>query len=182
MWSSEPRYDSPSVVRRRSLRALVALTTAVAVPACGFRLRGSAAYNFRTLHLATANGSPFYTELRQGLASSGDLRVVATPAEAEAILELTPPNPIDDKSILSLSGGGKVREYRLTKRIAFRVHDGKGGEWLPTNEIVIRREFSYDDTLALAKELEERSLLADMQSDAIRQLVRRLELARRPAG
>jgi len=182
MWSSDQLCSPASADRRAALRALAALTLAVAAPGCGFRLRGSAAYEFRTLYIATANSSGFYSELRQALASSGDLRVVATAAEAEAILELTPPNPIDDKTILSLSGGGKVREYRLAKRLVFRVHDGKGAEWLPTNEIVIRREFSYDDTLALAKELEERSLLADMQSDAIRQLVRRLELARRPAG
>jgi LPS-assembly lipoprotein len=47
---------------------------------------------------------------------------------------------------------------------------------------VVRRDYTYDDSLALAKENEERMLLADMQSDIIQQIVRRLQLAQRPPG
>jgi LPS-assembly lipoprotein len=175
----------PEYARSRARRALLAGAAAglaSLAAGCGFRLRGSATVPFQTLFIANDNQTPFYLELRRTLSGLSGVRLAPAPGEAEAVLELTPPNPIDDKAILSLSGGGRVREFSLTKRVIFRVHDGKGGEWLPTGEIVVRRDYTYDDSLALAKENEERMLLADMQSDIIQQIVRRLQLAQRPPG
>jgi LPS-assembly lipoprotein len=56
-----------------------------------------------------------------------------------------------------------------------------GVEWLPLSEINVRRDFSFNDSQALAKEGEERLLLADMQADAVQQMMRRLSAAKRPA-
>jgi LPS-assembly lipoprotein len=63
----------------------------------------------------------------------------------------------------------------------FRVANPAGAEWLPMSEINVRRDFSFNDSQALAKEGEERLLLADMQSDVVQQLIRRLSLAKAPA-
>ena len=62
----------------------------------------------------------------------------------------------------------------------FRVADANGNEWMPTSEISVRRDFSFNDSQALAKEGEERLLVADMQADAVQQLLRRLSAAKRP--
>ena len=86
----------------------------------------------------------------------------------------------DDKHILSLSSGGKVFEYLLTKRVLFRVHDAEGNDWLPTAEVIIRRTYTYSDTEALAKEYEEQRLWREMQTDAVQQIVRRLQAAKKP--
>ena len=37
----------------------------------------------------------------------------------------------EQKEVLSLTGTGKVREFQLRYRVGFRVHDGKGGEYVP---------------------------------------------------
>ena len=47
-------------------------------------------------------------------------------------------------------------------------------------KISIQRTYLYDDTERLAREIQEQRLLAEMQTDAIAQIVRRLQAARKP--
>ena len=86
----------------------------------------------------------------------------------------------DDKQVLSLSGGGRVREYALAKRVTFAVHDAKGRDWMPAAEVVIRRSYSFNESEVLAREAQEARLLREMQTDAVQQIVRRLQSARKP--
>jgi LPS-assembly lipoprotein len=48
------------------------------------------------------------------------------------------------------------------------------------NDIVVRRSYSYDDTERLAREIQEQRLVREMQTDAVQQIVRRLQAARPP--
>ena len=57
-----------------------------------------------------------------------------------------------------------------------------GNDWLPTSEVIIRRTYTYSDTEALAKEYQEQRLWREMQTDAVQQIVRRLQSARVPAA
>jgi LPS-assembly lipoprotein len=66
-------------------------------------------------------------------------------------------------------------------RLAFRLHDADGLDWLPAGEIVVRRSYTFNETEVLARDAEEQRLLREMQSDAIAQLIRRLQAARKPA-
>jgi LPS-assembly lipoprotein len=68
----------------------------------------------------------------------------------------------------------------LTKRVVFTLRDPEGNVWLPLDEITIRRTYTYDDTERLAREIQEQRLLVEMQTDAVSQLVRRLQAARKP--
>ena len=86
-------------------------------------------------------------------------------------------NEAQEKQILSLSGGGRVSEFLLRYRVLFRLTDSKNREHIPASEIVLQRDFSFSDDQALAKEAEEALLYRDMRSDAVRQLVRRLQAA-----
>ena len=83
--------------------------------------------------------------------------------------------------MLSLSGGGRAREYLLTKRVTFALHDTSGKDWLPAGEIVIRRSYTFNESEVLAREAEETKLLKEMQSDAVQQIMRRLQSAKKPA-
>jgi LPS-assembly lipoprotein len=74
-----------------------------------------------------------------------------------------------------------VAEFLLTKRVLFRVHDAGGNDWLPTAEVLVRRSYTYNDNEALAKEAQEQRLWREMQDDAVQQIVRRLQSARKPA-
>jgi len=167
MWSSDARRVAP-------------LLLAAALAGCGFHLRGQQTYSFDTLYLSPSAGQPFTTDLRRSIEGGGSAKLVASPDAAQAILDITAVE--NNKQILSLTSGGKVREFLLTKRVLFRVHDKDGNDWLPAAEVVVRRTYTYSDTEALAKTYEEQRLWSDMQDDAVQLIVRRLQSARKPVA
>src|SRR5438046_3440306 len=113
-------------------RIVVGLLLACSLAACGFHLRGEGNYAFTTVYLSST--APITTDLRRSLDASGNAKVVTAADKAQVVLDIDSVD--DDKHILSLSSGGKVFEYLLTKRILFRVHDAEGNDWLPTTEVV----------------------------------------------
>jgi LPS-assembly lipoprotein len=115
------------------------------------------------------------------VSSGTGTRIVDNAKAAEATLVVL--NELREKSILSLSGGGRVSEYQLRYRMSYRLLDKNAVETFPATEIDLKRDFSYSDTEALSKESEEALLFRDMQSDAVQQLVRRLQVVRlKPAS
>ena len=70
--------------------------------------------------------------------------------------------------------------YQLRYRVGFRVHDGKGGEFLPADLVVLTRDVTFNDSDVLSKETEEQLLYRDMQFDMVQQIMRRLGAAHRP--
>jgi len=146
---------------------------------CGFHLRGEAHYEFDTLYLNSPAAQPLTADLKRSLEGIGTAQLVATPEKAQVILDIA--SVENNKQILSLSSGGKVSEFLLSKRVLFRVHDAAGNDWLPTSELVVRRTYSYSDSAALPKEAQEQRLWREMQDDAVQQIVRRLQSAKKPA-
>ena len=157
---------------------LLAAILAGALAGCGFHLRGDVTYAFSTLYINSPPNMPFAADMKRALAGGGTI-VVDKAAEAQAILDL--PSVVDDKQVLSLSGGGRAREYQLTKRVSFALHDALGRDWLPAGEVVIRRFYTFSESEVLAREAEEAKLLKEMQSDAVQQIIRRMQAARKPA-
>ena len=100
------------------------------------------------------------------------------PTDAQVTLDIA--SVVDDKSVLSLSRGGRVREYALTKRVSFACTTPRASDWLPAGEIVIRRTYTFNESEVLAREPRKRSSLKEMQTDAVQQIVRRLQAARKP--
>jgi len=158
------------------MRAL-ALLASLALAACGFQLRGAANLPFDTLHVPGAGGG-IALDLKRNIQSGTRTRVVDDPREAQAVMQFT--EEVREKEILSLTGAGRVREFRLIYRVGFRVLDNKGGEYLPPNRIVLARDVTFNDAEILAKEAEEQLLYRDMQFDMVQQVMRRLEAAKRP--
>jgi len=157
---------------------LLGVALAVVTAGCGFRLRGDVTYAFSTLYISAPTSTPIVIELKRTLDNGGQTRIVATPADAQAILDIT--NVVDDKGVLSLSSGGRVSEYALTKRVSFRLSDKEGRDWIPAGEIVIRRSYTFNESEVLAREHEETRVLREMQTDAAQQILRRLQAARKP--
>ena len=155
---------------------LLALT--LLLGACGFHLRGQGAFAlpFQTLYIKSANDyAPFITELKHALKTNG-VQITDTSDQAQLTLHIV--SEVADRQILSLSGGGRVREYLLQYRISLRAYDQKQQDWIAAEEITLRRDFSYDDTQILAKEQEEALLYQNMRSDAVQQILRRLNHAK----
>lgn len=132
---------------------------------------------FQTLYIPNAR-TGIALDLKRNIEAGTNAKVVDDPKQADAILELFGENR--EKIILSLTGTGRVREFRLRYYISYRVHDGKGGEYVPASNVQLTRDVTYNDAEILAKEAEEQLLFRDMQSDMVQQVLRRLSSAERP--
>ena len=158
---------------------VAAAALAALLASCGFHLRGDASFPFASIFVNAPSSPPISTELNRSLASASNAKLADSAATAEVVLEV--PVVVDDKDVLSLSSGGSVREYQLVKRVQFRLHDKNGIDWMPAGEIVVRRAYTFNETQVLARDLQEQRLLREMQTDAVQQIIRRLQAARKPA-
>ena len=162
---------------RIAITAVVTSALALALAACGFQLRGTAALPFDTLYMPSTAGG-IALDLKRNIQSGTRTTVVDDPKKADALLEFS--QETREKHILSLAANGRVREFQLRYRVGFRVHDGKGGEFLPASLVQLTREVSFNDSDVLAKDIEEQLLYRDMQFDMVQQIMRRLATAQRP--
>jgi LPS-assembly lipoprotein len=160
-----------------SSRRALALALALLLAGCGFRLRGTAEVPFETLYVPSAT-SGIALDLKRTIQAGTKARVVDDPGKADAVMQFT--EETRQKEILSLTGTGRVREFQLRYRVGFRVHDGKGAEYVPPNTIQLTRDVTFNDAEILAKEQEEQLLFRDMQVDMVQQIMRRLAAAKRP--
>ena len=157
------------------MRTLLILTVLL-LTACGFHLRGQAGMPFKTLYLDAPNSNtPFVNDLRRNL-EANKVKLVGSAEQADVILNIV--SELPDKQILTLGGSGRVNEFELRYRVSLRAYDLKGMDWIPAEEMMLRRDYSYDDTKVLAKEQEEMLLYQSMISDMVQQVVRRLSRAK----
>jgi LPS-assembly lipoprotein len=156
--------------------AFLLAAAALLLAGCGFQLRGQAALPFNSLYVQAASTSPFALQLKRAVRSGSGTRIAERANEADAVLQIL--GELQEKEILSLGAGGRVREFQLRYRVQFRLTDEKNREHIPASEIVLTRDYSFNDEQALSKEAEEALLYRDMRSDAVQQLVRRLQVAK----
>jgi len=155
--------------------AALVLALAIVLVGCGFQLRGSANLPFETLYVPGAAGG-IALDLKRTIQAGTSTRVVDAPKDAQAVLEFS--QETREKEILSLTGAGRVREFRLHYRVQYRVHDGKGREYVLPTTLQQVRTILYNDSIVLSKEIEEQLLYRDMQSDMVQQIMRQLAAAR----
>ena len=156
----------------------IALAAAFLLAGCGFQLRGTADLPFETLYMPPANVPGIALDLKRNIQAGTRTKVVDDAKTADAVLEFS--QEVRDRLILSLAATGRVREYQLRYLVAFRVHDGKGGEFVPTSTVTLTRDVTYSDADVLSKQSEEQLLYRDMQFDMVQLIMRRLAAAQPP--
>jgi len=162
----------------RAILTMMMASMLLILSACGFKFRGlGEEVSFKSLYVQGSTLA-LSRDLTRKIRSNG-VKIVDSIEEADLALDLI--NEINEKRIMSLSGGGLVREFELNYRINFRIRDPKNPLWGPVQTVSTRRDYSYDDTNLLAKDQEEARLNSDMRNDAIRELMRRLS-AYKPAN
>ena len=164
-------------IRCRLASAL--LVCVLAVSGCGFHLSQAPELPFDTLFVVAPSYSSFGAELKRYLASNSKTRLVDRPEQAQVTLQIV--SELYESQILALSVAGRVNELQLRYRLAFSVHDRDNHQWIAPTEIILHRDMTYDDTTVLAKENEQVLLQEAMRQDAVRQIVRRLAVARAPS-
>lgn len=152
------------------LFAFICISAALVLSACGFQLRGVADLHFKNLYIQGGQLS-LVQDLERQLKANG-VTIVQNSEDAEVMLELMSENNL--KRIMSLSGGGLVREFELSYVLNYRIRDASNPLWGPVQTIRGRRDVSYNDNVLLGKAEEEVRLYQDMRYDAVRVLLNRL--------
>jgi LPS-assembly lipoprotein len=151
--------------------ALVA--TVLLLGACGFRLQGREPLpaSLAVTHVEAADPqSDFVQGLRKALLNSG-ARLVPTVGEASGTVRIVTDEV--KRTVLSVSALNRPREYELTYTVRFSV-SAKGEPLLPEQEVILTRDYTFDESALLAKEHEEALLQEALARDLVGIVMRRL--------
>ena len=154
-------------------RTLIALPAVAWLGGCGFELRRAPELRFRSVQLIGFRlRSPLAAELMASINASQTTLVVDSAAQAQVVLEAL--SDVREKSVVASTAAGQVRELQLRARLVFRLRTPADKELIPATEISLKRDLSYAESAALAKEQEEALLYRAMQADIVAQVMRRL--------
>ena len=157
----------------RSRRAFVLSLGTAALAGCGFQLQRPPELRFKTIQLTGFPArSPLAAELKRTIDTSATTTVVEAIKDAEVVLE----SLADDRerSVVATTAANQVREFELRSRFRFVLRTASGKELIPSSEILLKRDLTYTESAALAKEQEELFLYRAMQTDIVSQVLRRL--------
>ena len=157
----------------RSLFTVLCLLMALLLTGCGFQLRETAdlpAVMAQTQMVVDDPYSPLARRVRTLLEQNGVTFVSGS--QATAILEI----PVNEvvTSVLTIADNARVREYRVSHTVQFRVVDAGGQEMLSLQTLRQVREISFDEQKILASSREQEYLKEDLADNLARLLVSRL--------
>jgi LPS-assembly lipoprotein len=157
-------------------RTALLVAASIALVACGFALKGaSAPLPFTTVQLQAPANSLLVADVTAKLSSKG---VTLSTQAAAAVPRIALLDEVRDKTVASTTTTGRVREYRLNQRVTVQVFGPAGQVWLEPVTLVQNRDFAYNDSQLLAKEIEEQALYKDMQQELVLAIMRRLDATR----
>lgn len=162
-------------MQRRFCLTVLAASLPLGMAGCGFALRGTPKFAFKSLFSPFAESSLLGTELKRSLEAGGNVRVITDArqiSQADVILDVLQEQR--EKTVVAVNASGQVREFQLRIRFQFKLRSAKGKDLIPTTEILQKRDISFNESAVLAKETEEGLLYREMQSDIIQQIMRRL--------
>lgn len=140
---------------------------------CGFELRRAPELRFRTVQLVGFKARSLLAEaLVSSINASQTTQVVESAVQAQVVLEAL--SDAREKSVVASTSAGQVRELQLRSVLTFRLRTVAGKELIAPTEISLKRDLSYVESAALAKEQEEALLFRAMQIDIVAQVMRRL--------
>jgi LPS-assembly lipoprotein len=155
-------------VTRRSFLTLAC--GVMALSACGFQLRGQQDYPFK--RLAVVGAAPaFLGRLTRIVQGGSDTVIVASRENADAILSVSESL---GNNVLTMNSLGVVEEYQLNYYLNYTLTGADGTQLIPPSVIALNRAMTYSDQFSQSKSAEADLLYADMRSDAVDQLTRRL--------
>ena len=143
---------------------------------CGFHLRGTVELPPALSEIAVRDGATdIAPDLRSALKNAGAL--VAD--SASMVLRLSAEQY--GKRVLSVDSLGRAQEYSLSYTVKFSLKDeGKNGAtWISEVTVTQVRDLRFDATAVLGVSSEEEQLKAEMRRDAVSQILRQLQYAKK---
>jgi len=166
----------PHYTRVKALvRAVTIVGLCVMLSACGFQLREKAELPpemQQTQLVISDEYSQLGRRVRVQLEQAG-VKFVGQD-RATAVLEI-PKNEVLTE-VLSIGDNARVREYRITHTVQFRLTDPQGKELVPLQTIRQSREISFDEQQILAVSREQEYVKEDLANTLARLLISRLEI------
>ncbi len=155
------------------LRAICGLVLVLLCTACGFQLREDMELPpemAQTRMVVNDEYSLLARRVRVLLEQSGATFVSSE--NATAFLEI-PTNSVVTE-VLTVGDNARVREFRITHTVKFRVTDTDGQDIIPLQTMRQAREISFDEQKILASSREQEYLKQDLAETLARMLVTRL--------
>ena len=140
---------------------------------CGFHLQGAVKMpaGLQSVYIATSDQvTPFATELRDAFEDNG-LKIAAHAKGADAVVRVTR----DDygRRVLSVSARNTPAEYEVFYKVEYSI-DRNGVEAVPAQDLELTRNYSFDESLLLAKENEEEIIRDAMAHDLADLVLRKI--------
>jgi LPS-assembly lipoprotein len=154
------------------------LVSSLALSACGFHLRQSAALptSMQHLHLTVNGGGDLQRNLVRALEDSG---VTVEDESGPGVAELKIPVAQFSTDTLSVSGGARVTEYTVRYQVDFQVDDGNGQALVPQQRIDMSRDYSYDATNTVGNTAQVEEIQRSLNDDMVQAILFRLQAAGR---
>ncbi|MEM7055037.1 MAG: LPS assembly lipoprotein LptE [Pseudomonadota bacterium] len=164
-----------AVTRQNLQRPLIVLLMLCALTACGFQLRGTASLpaEMQTTWIQAADSTGlFYRELRLLLEANG-VDVVSAADDMAATLLIN--RERISRRALTVSGDARVREFELVFELQFSLVDADGNVLIAPENLLLARDFQFDEQEILGAASEEELLRDDLRRNMAATLIRRLE-------
>ena len=154
------------------------LVAVLALSACGFHLRQSAALpsSMQRVHLAVNGGGELQRNLARALEDSG---ATLEDKSGPGVAELKIPLAAFDTDTLSVSGGARVTEYTIRYQVRFEVDDSNGQVLVPQQRVDMSRDFSYDATNTIGTDAQVEEIRRSLNDDMVQAILFRLQAAGR---
>lgn len=157
---------------------IVSLLPVLALAACGFHLRGSAALpqGMDRVHLTVGGGGDFQRKLARALLASN---VTLEDKSGPGVAELHVPAQNFTMQILTVNGAAQVTEFAIHYHVVFTATDSNGKTIVPNQAIDLQREFSYEAGQVVGTTAQVEQIQSSLIDDSVQALLFRLQAVAR---
>ena len=143
--------------------------------ACGFQLRGTTGTSvpeaWRKMHLITTNPN---SELSREVQSTFTANGVEWVDKEEANYLMKIGNERFKQRNLSLNAQARAAEFELTLLVTFEVLDAQGNDVMEASDASVIKQMENDPRNVVGKAEEVRILRAEMRTELVQQMLRRI--------
>ena len=150
----------------------------LALSACGFQLRGSAALPEEMSVTFIKFKKPYGSLLDDFTDALRAHHVTVTDDRAEATAVLTIRNDERDRDVLSVNSAGKVLEIQLRQSFQFSVTTTDNRPLVELQSMTLTRDYLYSSTDVLSKDREEVVVRRTLQQELVHLAMLRITAAR----